>query len=59
MQRLFNIIIILAVYFGIMYSRNIENHKISTVKNSTRITKEQSTKDTIKYTKNNTLEDLY
>jgi hypothetical protein len=34
MRRAFNIIIILVVYFGIMYSRSLENNKVKTVKST-------------------------
>jgi hypothetical protein len=34
MRRAFNIIIILVVYFGILYNKNLENNKVKTVKNT-------------------------
>ena len=59
MQRLFNIIIILAVYFGILYHRNMENHTAKHTENKTKITKKNSIKHHKRYSKIDTGKDLY
>jgi len=41
MRRAVNIIIILVVYFGILYMRDIENHTAQISKHKTKITQKQ------------------
>ena len=59
MKRLFNIIIILAVYFGILYNRDLENHTAKLSENKTNITKKKSIKQHKRYSKIDTGKDLY
>ena len=55
MQRIFNIILILTVYFGILYHRDLENHKKITPTTNTHKQK----KHTLKQYSKNIAEDLY